>query len=245
MSGWGLQGIFDVNVPNSVNSFAPLEQFFDVWFEILSCVFLEDSHTSRFDHVDNCCSIQYNAIHSHIIGCGFLIEFFKAMQEVWLWSRHQVTIFGSRWRITAILVWKELIEVAISNLTSDVKSREMLTWLLKCCSFLSGLRKIHWAVLPLIQQLSWYCQLHFDLEYSSSPVLLGLSILLRKDFLLPGTLRLNHWHSLKITFVHLVFVHGVLSVLIMMLPSCKAMMLRNLSHFSPLQVHKLSNVVTE
>ena len=94
--------------------------------EILSCVFLEGCHTSRFDHVDDCCSIQYNAIHSHIIGCGFLFEFFKVIQEVWLWSRHQVTIFGNRSRITTILVWKELIEVAISNLTSDVKSQELL-----------------------------------------------------------------------------------------------------------------------
>ena len=62
-----------------------------------------------------------------------LIEFSKAIQEVWLWSRHQVTISGNRWRITAILVWKQLIKVAISNLTSDVRSREKLTWLLKCC----------------------------------------------------------------------------------------------------------------
>ena len=132
MSGWGLQRILDVNVPNNVHSFAPLQLFFDVWCDILSCVFLEGCHTNQFDHVDDCCSIQYYAIHSHIIICGFLIEFFKAMQEVWLWSRHQVTIFGNRWRITAILVSKELIEVAISNLTSHVKLREKFTWLLKC-----------------------------------------------------------------------------------------------------------------
>ena len=104
MSGWGLQGILDVNVPNNVDSFAPLQLFFDVWCEILSCVFLEGCHTSWFDHVDDCCSIQYDAIHSHIIGCSFLTEFFKAMQEVRLWSRNQVTIFGNRWRKTAILV---------------------------------------------------------------------------------------------------------------------------------------------
>ena len=133
MSGWGLQGIFDVNVPNNVDSFFPLQLFFDAWCEILSCISLEGCHTSRFDHVGDCCSIQYNAIHSHIIGCGFLIEFFKAMKEILVWSRRQVTIFGNRWRITTILVWKKLIQVAISNLTSDVKSREKLTWLLKCC----------------------------------------------------------------------------------------------------------------
>ena len=107
MSGWGLQRILDVNVPNNVDSFAPFQLFFDVWCEILSCVLLEAFHTNHFDHVDDCCSIQYNAIHSHIIGCGFLIEFFKAMHEVWLWPRHQVTIFGNRY--------------------------EKLTWLLKCC----------------------------------------------------------------------------------------------------------------
>ena len=110
-------------------------------------------------------------------------------------------------------------------------------------SLLSSHWKIHWTAFPLIQQLYSYCQLHFDLQCSSSPMLLGLSILLRKDFLLAGTLRLNHWHSLKIAFIRLGFAHGILSFLIMMYPSCKATMLRNLSHFSPLQVHKPSNVV--
>ena len=238
MTGWGLQRILDVNVPNNVDSFAPLQLFFDVWCEILSCVLLEGFHTNRFDHVNDCCSIQYNAIHSHIIGCSFLLEFFKAMHEVWLWPRHQVTIFGNGY--------------------------EKLTWLLKCCYFhlvwcfvrfrwwrlqtcfsllfhryllssvLSGHWQIHWTVLPLIQQLSSYCKLRFDLQFSSSRVLLGLSILLRKDFLLARTPRLNHWDSLKIAFVSLGFVHGVLSVPILISPSCKATMLRNLSHFSPL-----------
>ena len=125
MSGWGLPGILNVRVPNNVDSFAPLQLKFWVAYswKVVTPVGL----------IMLTIAAPSSIIHSHIIGCGSLIEFFKAMQEVWLWSRYQVTIFENRWRITVILMWKKLIEVAISILTSDVKSREKLTCLLEYC----------------------------------------------------------------------------------------------------------------